>query len=104
MVNSDQSKSSVVLPPFLFPVEAVGVGLVLASVWGGKAYCVFSEIFLILQERLKEETNSSFLPLDVILSGYDAWNCSCHLLTIRNSGLRAKSTSKDGRCRAGRQK
>lgn len=71
MVNSDQSKSSVVLPPFLFPMEAVGVGLVLASVWGGKAYCVFLGN-LSHSSRETQGRNSSFLSLDVILSGYDA--------------------------------
>lgn len=37
------------------------------------------------------------VPLDVVLSGYDAWQCSCHLVTMRSSVLRTKPTCKDGR-------
>lgn len=99
-VNHDQAKPSMVTS-FLFPMKALRVGLILANVWWGKVCSEFGGNFSH-SLRLKEETNSPFLTLDDVSSGYNGWNYSCHLLTMRSSGLRTKPVSKNGR--AGRWK
>lgn len=69
----------------------------------GTSQCVMRQSLLgIWGKFFSLFTNCPLFPLDVVLSGYDAWNCTCYLVTMRSSGLRTKPIFKDGT--AGRRK